>query len=197
MKLAFSGLLQSAVFVLLFASAAAAQSGPQHDWSHGTTLAAAGGVGQAGDDTGALLGGTIGWEISPRVGIDGAGTWFDRETGATAFAASLNVHAMLTKSQPVAPFVAGGFGMYLAVFDPNRATHIPTFYADRMSGPLTQRFTDPAFFASAGIEFFRTGHFTVRPAVGAVIAMHGADTFVVGSFIVQLAYHFEDHPLKR
>ena len=196
MKSLFAEFSCCAAFVLVTAPAAFAQSEPpQHRWSHGTTLSVMGGVATASDDTGAALGGSLGWEITPRVGIEGTWTWIDREPGASAFNASLNVHAVLTKSQPIAPFVEGGFGMYLATFDPKRVTNVPPFYADRMAPVGTSTFTDPAFFAGAGIEIFRTHHFTVRPAVGAIVVMDSGRAYTVGMFTVRASYHFEDHPL--
>jgi hypothetical protein len=196
MKPLFAKLSYCAALVLFAASVASAQDElPPHRWSRGTTLAVMGGVATASDDTGAALGATIGWEITPRIGIEGTGTWIDRDPGASAFSASLSVRAALTNTRPLSPFVEGGFGMYLATFDPNRVTNIPPFYADRMAGLATNTFTDPAFFASAGIEVVRTLHFTVRPAVGAVIVVDGGRGYTLATFTVQGSYHFSKHPL--
>ena len=197
MKSLIAHLSYGAAIVLVAASAASAQSEPpQHLWSHGTTLAVLGGVATASDDTGGALGASVGWEITPRVGIEGTGLWIDREPGASAFNASMNVHAVLTRSQPVAPFVEGGFGMSLAMFDPNRVSTIPSFYANRMTGVGTNTFTDPAFFASAGIEILRTNHVTFRPAVGAMLVVDSGRSYTVTTFTVQVSYHFEDHPRR-
>ena len=99
MKPLFAELSGCAALVLLAVSAASAQDElPAHHWSRGTTLAGTGGVATASDDTGAALGATIGWEINPQVGIEGTGMWIDREPGASAFSASLNVRAALTKT---------------------------------------------------------------------------------------------------
>jgi hypothetical protein len=196
MKPLFAKLSCCAVLVLFATSAASAQSElPAHRWSRGTTLAGVGGVATASDGTGAALGGTIGWEMTRQVGIEGTGMWIDREPGASAFSASLNVRAALTKTKPMAPFVEGGFGMYLAMFDPKQVTNVPAFYADRMTGVGTNTFTDAAFFASAGVELFRTLHFTLRPAVGAVIVVDGSRSYTMTTFTVQASYHFDTHPL--
>ena len=84
--------------------------------------------------------------------------------------------------------------MYLAQFDPNQVMNIPPFYADRVAGPGTSTFTDPAFFVSAGIEIFRPRDFTLRPAVGAVIVVDGGRSYTVATFTVQASYHFAKHP---
>ena len=196
MKSLFAELPYCAAFVLVAASVTSAQDQlPPHHWSRGTTLAATGGVATASDDAGGALGATIGWEITPQIGIEGTGMWIDRERGASAFSGSLNVRAALTKTAPLSPFVEGGFGMYLAKFDPNQVTNIPPFYSDRMADLGTSTFTDPALFASAGLEIFRTPHFTLRPAIGAVIVIDGGRSYTVTTFTVQASYHFAKHPL--
>jgi hypothetical protein len=190
------------VIVLLGAwpawSQTTAQSSEQvpHQWSHGTTLALSGGIGTASDGTGAVLGGTIGWEITPRIGVEGTATWLDRQTGSSAFAASLTAHALLAGWRRLSPFVEGGFGMYLAKFDPERVANIPSFYADRMSGIQTETFTDPAFFVGAGVDLFRTNHFRFRPVAGAIVAFTGSSAYTVGTFTLRAEYHFEDHPIQ-
>jgi hypothetical protein len=182
--------------VLLVTSTAGAQDEPTHRWSHGATLAASLGVGGGSADPRVLAGGAIGWEIRPRLAVTGGACWFDRPEGASAFSASLNLHAVLTKSHPAAPFVEGGFGLHLASFDPKRATDVPDFYAQRMSGNATNTFTDPAFFIGSGINVMKTAHFAVRPTVGGVFPFHGSDGYGLWTTLVTLEYHFEDHPLR-
>ena len=135
MKSLFAGLSYCAAIVLVAASAASAQDQlPAHHWSRGTTLAVTGGAATASDDVGGALGATIGWELTPQIGIEGTGMWIDREPGASAFRGSLNVRAALTRTAPLSPFVEGGFGMYVAKFDSNQMTNIPPFYSERMAG---------------------------------------------------------------
>jgi hypothetical protein len=169
----------------------------EHPWSRGNTLALSGGVVTASDDTGAAFGGSIGWEVSPRVSVEGAGLWLDRQTGATAFAASVSVQAGLTKSHAAAPFVEGGFGMYMASFDPLRATSIPSFYADRMSGAGPRWFTDPAFFGGVGFTAFKTTNIAVRPALSALVAVDTGRGYTVAMFTVRIEYRFRDEPVPR
>jgi hypothetical protein len=189
--------LQHALLIVLLASwPSSAQTEPaSHRWSHGTTLAASGGVGTASDNTGPVLGATIGWEITPRVGLDGTATWLDKQPGANAFAASLTVHAILTETHPLSPFIEGGFGLYLAEFDPNRVDTIPAFYGDRLSGPGTQTFTDPAFFAGGGFDIYRNRSFAIRPSLGVVIAVDSSRSHTIGTFTIRAEYHFEEHPV--
>jgi Outer membrane protein beta-barrel domain len=180
------------LFVLLAASPAAAQSlqPVEHQWSRGTTLGLVGGVGTASDGTGAALGGSLGWELTPQVGLDATATWLDRQTGASGFSAALSVHAGLPTLPRLAPYVEGGFGMYIANFDSKETSNIPPFYADRMSA-LSQTFVDPAFVAGAGFNVFRGRRVAVRPSFGALIAFTGGNAYTVGTFTVRVEYHFE------
>ena len=186
------------LFVLLVASPVAAQSlqPVEHPWSRATTLGLTGGVGTASDGTGAVLGGSLGWELSPQVGLDGTATWLDRQTGASGFSAALAVHARLTTLPRLAPYVEGGFGMYIAHFDPKETSNVPPFYADRLSGALAQTFVDPAFVAGAGFDLFRGRRVAIRPSFGALIAFTGDDAYTVGMFTVRVEYRFERPPTR-
>jgi hypothetical protein len=184
-----------AMILLLAAFPAQAQGPlPTHQWSHCATLTGSGGVATGSDHTGATLGGAIGWEITPRIALEGAATWFDKQTGSSAFAAALSVRGMLADSFWVAPFVEGGFGLYSASFDPKRAADIPPFYANRMSGTLTNWFTDPAFFLGTGVDLMRRNNFAVRPTAGAIVAIRDGDAYTVGTFAIRVEYHFGGLP---
>ena len=187
-----------AVLLLLAALPVQAQGPlPTHRWSHCATLTGSGGIAAGSDHTGATVGGAIGWEITPRIALDGSATWFDRQTGSTAFAAALSVRGLLTDSAWVAPFVEGGFGLYTASFDPKRAVDIPPFYADRMSGAITNWFNDPALFLGAGVDLMRRSNVAVRPSAGAIIAFREGATYTVGTFAVRVEYHFGGVPPSR
>ena len=185
------------LFVLLAASPAAAQSlqPVEHPWSRGTTLGLVGGVGTASDGTGAAMGGSVGWELTQQLGLDATATWLDRPTGASGFSAALSLHAGLPTLSRLAPYVEGGFGMYIADFDSTATSNIPPFYADRMS-LLSQTFVDPAFVAGAGFDVYRSRRVAVRPSFGALIAFTGDDAYTVGMFTVRVEYRFERPPTQ-
>jgi hypothetical protein len=63
-------------------------------------------------------------------------------------------------------------------------------------GPGTNTFTDPAFFAAAGVNAFTGRHVAVRPAVGAIIAVRNGQSYTVGTLAVRVEYHFEEHPVS-
>jgi hypothetical protein len=191
-----------ASLLLLAANPARAQPGAQPpadttNWKRGTTLAIFAGTASASSDTGLVAGGTIGWEVTPRVSIEGSGSWLDRNDGATGFAATMGVATNLLRTRPVAPFVIGGFGLYHASFDRSRGT-IPEFYSDRLSedgnGTIAS-FTDPAFVIGGGVNIFASRRWSVRPAVEALIAVNDSDTYTITQLTVQLAYHFEERTI--
>jgi hypothetical protein len=167
---------------------------PAHMWSHCTTLTMSGGVSTASDYNGAMLSGAIGWEMTPRLGLEGSGMWFDKQTGSSGWAGGLNLRAVLAESQTIAPFVEGGFGLYAASFDPKLATRVPPFYRDRMSGVITNWFTDPAFFAAAGFDLWRNNRIAVRPTIGAIIAVNDGQAYTTGTATVRVEYHFGGLP---
>jgi hypothetical protein len=187
-------LLVTSILLLLAPPAWAQRELPAHKWSHCTTLSMSGGAAGAPDQSGATIGAAIGWEITPRVGWEVSGTWFDRQPGSTAFSAALSFRTILAQSLEAAPFVEGGFGLYSASFDPKVATDIPAFYSDRMSGVATNRFNDPAFFAAVGADIYRSNRLAVRPTIGATMAVQDGRTHTVAAVMVHVEYHFGGLP---
>lgn len=128
---------------------AAAQEGlPAHIWSRGTTLSASVGAASASPGTGALAGVGVGWEVTPRFGIEGAAAWLDRPGDSAAFAAALTAHFRLRGLQTISPYLKGGIGMYRLSLAAPRAT-----------------FTDPSVVVGGGIRLFATKHLAFRPEV--------------------------------
>jgi hypothetical protein len=187
-------LVAGAIILSVTSSLQAQTKLPAHMWSHCTTLSMAGGATTASDHNGGMLGAAIGWEMTPRLGLEGSGTWFAKPAGSNAFAGALSVRAVLAETQTLAPFVEGGFGLYAASFDPNRATDIPAFYANRMSGTITNWFTDPAFFAAAGVDVFRSNRVAIRPTIGAIFAVNDGHAYTTGTMSVRVEYHFGGLP---
>jgi opacity protein-like surface antigen len=191
----------SSLLVALFTATplGAQPTPPPNLWSHGTTLSVAGGTASASSDTGGQISTSIGWEITPRLGIEGTGSWLDRRNGAEAFAATLSVQASLLPPHLATPFVQAGYGLYHASFDVSRSA-IPGFYRDRittaMLGSVTDVFNDPAFTVGGGVNVFVTHHIAIRPEVAALVVARNSQTYVVATAAVRAAYHFEQHPTR-
>jgi len=181
-----------------WAQRTAPQAAPPDDWGHGTTVSASAGAATDGSHTAATAGGAVGWELTPRVMVEGSATWLDRREGSHGFNAALKLRAGLTRTG-VSPFVEGGIGLY-------RVTHtasavMPEFYRRRMLGQgpsqMQQSFTDPVFHAGAGLNVFVSRHLSVQPAAELLLVTRDAHAYRLSAFSLRFAYHFEDHPVTR
>ena len=162
----------------------------------GTTLNLFAGAGVDSSTAGALGGMSLGWEVTPKVAIEGSGYWLDRGTGATAFAAALKLQAGFAGLNTAVPFVEAGIGLYRASFDAT-ATSVPDFYRGRIDAatgpPASSVFMDPSFILGGGVNIFVTSHLAIRPDVEAMIVRRDSQTYVVTAVAVHMAYHFERH----
>jgi len=197
---------RTCVLALLFAILAVPASAQRQvpppplpdDWSHGTVLTALGGIGTDTSDPGLAAGGAIGWELAPRVAIEGSALWLDDAAGADGFNAALKVRAGLREAG-VSPFVEGGVGLYHVSTTAGPET-MPGFYSRRMvtaakGATVTQSFTDPSFHIGAGINVFMSRHIALQPAVEAIIVTADSQSYTLTAFTIRVAYHFEDHPV--
>lgn len=188
------------VLVVGAASTAVAQTAPPENvWSRGTTFGLFAGVGTASSRSGVLVGGALGWEITPRFGLEGTFGWLDRSGRGEAFAADLTAQVAITKPGVVAPYVKGGFGLYRASFD-SPFSELPDFYRRRL-GPnspalrVNHTFTDPSFVVGGGARVFATRQWSIEPEVAATIVRRASRSHVVTAVSVSVAYHFEEHPI--
>ena len=196
----------SRVFITACAVAGAASLGApvsaqvmaDNEWRQGTTLS--GFIGGATSPfTGAApaLGLTIGWDLTPRLGIDGRGLWIPSEHGG-AFAATLGGRLALQPARPFVPFVSAGAGFHRASFD-RPAGPAAWFYRDRMlmreGRSHGYSFTDFALALGAGADIFLSRHIAVRPDLSAMIVTSRSDVRLVPVYGVHLSYHFESRPI--
>jgi hypothetical protein len=152
----------------------------------------------ADEHNGPALGGVMGYEITPRLTIEGSGSWIAFDEGASAFAGALKLRARLWGQRTVDPFVSGGVGFYRATFE-HASQPVPGFYRRRllMSAIVPDRvsFTDPALVAGAGLNIFVTRHFAMRPDVETFIVLRDGHSHVVTTLSVHAVFHFESHPV--
>jgi len=171
---------------------------PENPWSRGTTIAVAGGAGFEASSSGPLIGGGVGWEMTPRIGLDGAVHWFSRSEGSEAFAAALTVRAALAGS-PVAPFLRGGVGLYRMTFDGARPDEVPGFYGRRLTPSAGSRihhtFTDPTLILGGGVDFFLTRKLALAPQWEVAWLRRQGHSHVVTAASIRIAYHIEEHPI--
>lgn len=187
------------LMLLLLSAPASAQPDAATVWRRGTTLNLFGGIAATSNDRGPLAGGALGWEITPRIALEGSGAWFEWGHRAHAFGAALRALVPLATSRPVIPFLAGGVGLYRASF---RAadTKMPDFYRRRIVDQperfgASTTFTDPSLVFGGGVNVFASRHVAIRSDVDATVVMRNSRARVIMTAAVHLAYHFEDHPI--
>ena len=181
------------VVLASLASGANAQTETSVDWHRGTTLGAFVGAASASSDTDASAGLSLGWEITPRFGVEGRGLWFLAGSDQDGFAATLAGRFALQPARPLVPFVTAGVGMYLASFEAS-AANVPDFYRTRLtSAGLPETFTDFMLSFGGGVEMFVTRHFALRPEVNVLLVTSESSARAVAVYGAQLTYHFEDH----
>ena len=192
-----------AMLAVAVASRAGAQAPPPrtNQWARGTELGVFAGAASGPSETGGTLAGTVGWEITRWVAIEGRGSWFDRGQGASGFSADLGALVNVVAKRNVTPFVGAGFGLYRASFaGPTSA--MSDFYRGRMmrSGnglmPAGRAsFTDPAFRMGGGVDVIVARHWTIRPEAAALLVHREAQTEAVAIFGLRVGFRFEDHPV--
>jgi hypothetical protein len=197
MRAPLAGITAMALTLTLASAAAAQEVVRPGEWSRGTTLSGFAGLATDGDHSGPSFGGVAGWEISPRLTIEGSGAWLDFGDGVDAFAGAIKLRARLSGRRTVDPFVLGGIGFYRATFD-SPARVAPRFYGRRLGMPATPgdtTFTDPALVAGAGLNIFVSRHFAVRPDVESFIVFRGRHRLIVTSVALHAVFHIESHPV--
>jgi outer membrane protein with beta-barrel domain len=186
-----------AILLTVSSDARAQASGVNEDWRHGTTLA--GFVGAAAPFSGVdpALGLSLGWEMTPWLGLEGRGTWFPAPDGVSAFAAAFGARMAFMSARPVLPYASAGVGFYRATFDTPARGGMPRFYQQRMgeAALLGRTFDDLLVTIGAGTEVFLSRHVALRPELTVMLVTARSDARAVPVFGVQMAYHFESHPI--
>jgi hypothetical protein len=182
---------------LALVAPAAAQDAHLNQWSRATTLS--GFAGAAGDasQTGSLFGGTAGWDVTPAVAIEGAGSWMDFGPDH-GFGAAVKVRMRLAGKRTVDPFVQAGIGMYRASFAGDST--LPEFYARRADPALNTAgtvFTDPTVIGGGGLTVFVNRRVAVRPVFEATMAFRDGHSRTMMSVAVHAVFFFEHHPVTQ
>jgi hypothetical protein len=193
-------ILAPVLAVFIAAATASAQTAERRNvWRHGTTATAIAGAATDGARSAAAIGGGIGWEITPRVGVEGDAAWLAFGEGMSAFAASFKARARFFGKRPIDPFVHAGVGLFRTSLS-THARRSPPFYERRMRDGLVPRgsgstFTDPSFVTGGGINIYINRRVALRPAVDAALVIRDRHRYVVTTVTLQAVFHFEDHPV--
>ena len=192
--------LASIVAWVALATSVGAQPAPDHAWSRGTTLQGFAGVAVDPATSGAAVGGALGWELTPRFGLEGAGTWFNFGDQYDAFGAGMKLRVRLSGTHKIDPFLHGGAGVYIADFGANHAEEPASgFYQRRMDAEpdalFGHTFSDPALLFGGGVNLYLTRQFALRPNVEAMVVMDGGHSQVMTVVALHAVYLFEDRPV--
>ena len=183
--------------VALMATAPVAVNAQTTDFTRCTTANFFAGAATAKDTSQALFGGAVGWELTRRLSAEMTTKWSVPERQAETFSAIGTLQVAFTGRQTFVPFMTVGAGVHHASFDLDKS-EIPEFYTRRLTDPkrmagIRQTFTDPAFVAGGGVSIFASRHISVRPEIEVMLVPSDSETYVITSFTVRLAYHFELH----
>jgi hypothetical protein len=187
------------VVALALSVPAWAQPAPEaHEWGHGTTLTGFTGAAVDSLRSGPLFGGAIGWEIMPKLAIEGSGLWVEHGSGTDAFAGALKVQAALLRRHAARPFLQAGVGLYRASFDVR--DEMPDFYSDRIRSEISghgliRTFMDPTLVAGGGVDLLVSRNLAVRPDIETMFVLHDGKSHVVTAIRINVVYHFEEHPV--
>jgi hypothetical protein len=188
----------SCIALLAAAATASAQVDPQQ-WHKGTALSVFAGGASATGGTDGAAGAAIGWEITPHFTLEGSGLW-TAGTDVDTFSALFGTRVNVLSPRAAVPFVSAGVGVHRAMVDVGR-TGVPAFYMRRMgmsSGRgvrLEETFDDFVVALGGGVDVYLKRHVALRPDVRVLLVRSNTGTRPVTVYGVQLAYHFEEHPI--
>ena len=188
----------AACLLLVTAAPVTAQQAPSSsEWTRSSSINLFGGLATDGSRSGANAAAAVGWDVTPRIGMEATAGWLDRGARAEAFAADLSLLFFLTAPRRAVPFVKAGGGAYRMWLD-TVASPVPEFYARRIvESPVgtSATFTDGTIIVAGGLNTWITTRLALRPEVEAKFVFGGGDTYTVTSAGVRLAFYFEEHPV--
>jgi hypothetical protein len=186
-------------------AAAAAPARAQSPEPGGGTIAITGGGATTASTVGALVGGTVVYDVNDRLALEGLGAWFDRGRTAEAFTASAGVLVnLLPLGRTAVPYAAAGAGLYRASFDVPylggvwSTAGMPHFYGRRAAMPgapvngafATRTFTDPSVTMGGGVRVTLAPHLEVRPDARAIVVFDDGFSHTIGLFGVNVGFRF-------
>jgi hypothetical protein len=198
------GFRAAAIVVLAAVAAAPARAQGTEPGGTASTIAFVGGA-TTTSSAGALIGGTVVYDVNRYVALEGQGAWFDRGARAEAYMANASVLANLVpRGRPAVPYLAGGVGVYRASFDVPfvaggwSVDWMPRFYARRMAmmpfRPAVafeaRTFTDPVVTMGGGVRVTLATHLELRPDARALVVLDGGDSHTIGIVGLNIGYRF-------
>jgi hypothetical protein len=199
------GFRAAAIVILAAVTAAPAQAQDSDPGGVARTIAFTGGGATTASTAGALIGGTVIYDVNRYLALEGQGAWFDRGARAEAYMANAGVLANLVpRGRPAVPYLAAGAGVYRASFEVPfvaggwSVDWMPRFYARRMAmmpfRPAVafeaRTFTDPVVTMGGGVRVTLAAHFELRPDARALVVLDGGNSHTIGVFGLNVGYRF-------
>jgi hypothetical protein len=186
----------TALVIVSLAANAAGQTPGGTEWRRGTVLAGFAGAAVTSPATKLFAGTGLGWEIAPRLTVEGRGAWLPTNDGPTDFVATLHAIVPILQTGRTVPFVSAGVGMYRATID-SASSEIPDFYRPRITvGRAQPVFQDFLLAFGGGADLFATSHLAIRPDVQMLAVVADGDRRWIPVYSVNLVYHFESHAIQ-
>ena len=120
----------------------------------------------------AAFGWSAGWRVSPRIALEGSGTWIE-QPGVDGFAALFGTRVYLKTTGDTTPFVTAEGGLFHATVDSSQS-ELPDLYGLRtIPGAPEKKFNDFVAAGGAGLDLHVGGRLWFRPDARLLVVVDG------------------------
>ena len=120
----------------------------------------------------AAFGWSAGWRVTPRVALEGSGTWIE-QPGIDGFAALFGTRVYLKTTGDMTPFVTIEGGLFHATVDSSQS-ELPDLYGLRtIPGSPEKKFNDFVAAGGAGLDLHIGGRIWLRPDARLLVVVDG------------------------
>ena len=138
----------------------------------GAELSLFGGATATSTGSAAAFGWSAGWRVSPRVALEGSGTWIE-QPGIDGFAALFGTRVYLKTTGDMTPFVTIEGGLFHATVDSSQS-ELPDLYGLRtIPGAPEKKFNDFVAAGGAGLDLHIGGRIWLRPDARLLVVVDG------------------------
>jgi hypothetical protein len=135
------------------------------------------------------FGWSAGWRVSPRVALQGGGSWVE-DPGVDGLAALFGARVYLQTSERVSPFVTAEAGLFHATVD-SSDPDVDDLYRERtIPGAPEKAFNDFVGAAGAGLDVHVGGRVWLRPDARLLVVVDGWRTNLLMLAGVHFTYRF-------
>ena len=137
----------------------------------------------------AAFGWSAGWRVTPRVALEGSGTWIE-QPGVDGFAALFGTRVYLKTTGGMTPFITAEAGLFHATVD-SLQSELPDLYGLRtIPGAPEKKFNDFVAAGGAGVDLRVGGRIWFRPDARLLVVVDGYRANVVMLAGAHFTYRF-------